>query len=561
MRQLFYYLPFFLLLIIPTEQVFPNVRAKHAMVVSGNQKATEAGIEILKRGGNAIDAAVAVGYALAVTFPEAGNIGGGGFALIRKKDGTSYVVDFRETAPKRSTSTMYLDNEGKTTDKSVNGQLSAGVPGTVAGFAKMIELGGKMNMSDVIAPAIRLAEEGVIVDRHLESNLEDYKNDLLKYPSTAKLYSKQGEILKEGDTLRLPELAETLRRIQEQGTDGFYKGTTARLIVEEMKRNGGIISEEDLSEYSVIVRKPIKGMYRGYEVLSCPPPSAGGITLLQMLGMMEQFTFEPSDFHSSRTIHLMIEAMKHAYADRYEYASDPGFVHVPVDSLLSAPYLNNLKTEIDTTHATPAKEVRHEKIEIEEGNNTTHFVVADEEGNIVSVTYTLNDLFGSKVIVSGAGFFLNDEMDDFATKPGSPNIYGLPGTEKNIIAPGKRPVSSMTPTIVLKDNVPFLALGARGGPRIITAVFQVMMNVIDFKMDIERAVNERRFHHQLFPDTLKCEEYCLPNDVITNLEQRGQNVRQGKIKLAAIEALYRDPKTGWFYSGEDRREGGFGAGY
>ncbi len=531
------------------------------MVVSANQQSSEAGIEILKRGGNAIDAAVAVGYALAVTFPEAGNIGGGGFMLIRTKDGEATIIDFRETAPAKSTRTMFLDDSGKVTEKSINGHLSVGVPGTVAGFSKALELFGKKKLKDVIKPAIRLAERGFVVDRRLESILEWYKDAMLQFPSTAKVFAPRGKLLMEGDTFRQPELASTLKRIQKYGSDDFYKGKTAKLFVEEMKRGGGIISSEDLKNYKVEIRQPVEGMYRGYKILSVPPPSSGGIALIQMLNIVEGFTFDSMEFQSSRSVHLMTEAMKRAFADRYEFAADPIFVSVPTGRLLSQSYLSRLKFEIDSIKATPAEKIKHGIFPTKESDNTTHYVVADEEGNVVSVTYTQNDLFGSKVTVAGAGFLLNDIMDDFTAKPGVANLYGLVGTEKNAIEPGKRPVSAMTPTIVVKDSVPFLALGARGGPRIITSVFQTIVNVIDFKMSVERAVNESRFHHQLYPDSLMLEPYALPKDILENLQSRGHNLMFPQYSLAQVEALLRDPLTGWYWSGADRREGGVALGY
>ncbi|MBI5214509.1 MAG: gamma-glutamyltransferase [Ignavibacteriae bacterium] len=541
--------------------MYAAVRGKHTMVVSANQHSSEAGIEILKRGGNAIDAAVAVGYALAVTFPEAGNIGGGGFMLIRTKDGNATVIDFRETAPAKSTRNMFLDDSGNVSDKSINGHLSVGVPGTVAGFSKALELFGKKKLKDVIMPAIKLAERGFVVDRRLESNLEWYKDAMLQFPPTAKVFAPKGTLLMEGDTFRQPELAATLKRIQKFGSDEFYKGKTAKLLVEEMKRGGGIITLEDLKNYKVEIRQPVEGMYRGYKILSVPPPSSGGIALIQMLNILEGFTLDSTEFHSSRSVHLMTESMKRAFADRYEFASDPLFVSVPTDRLLSQLYLSQLKFDIDSINATPAEKIKHGIFQTKESDNTTHYVVADEEGNVVSVTYTQNDLFGSKVTVAGAGFLLNDIMDDFTAKPGVANLYGLVGTEKNAIEPGKRPVSAMAPTIVVKDSLPFLALGARGGPRIITSVFQTIVNVIDFKMSVERAVNESRFHHQLYPDSLMLEPYALPNDVIANLRAKGHNMMFPPYSLAQVEALFRDPLTGWYWSGADRREGGVALGY
>ncbi|MBI4547877.1 MAG: gamma-glutamyltransferase [Ignavibacteriae bacterium] len=537
-------------------------RAKQGMVVSAHQRASEVGVEIMKRGGNAVDAAVAVGFALAVVFPEAGNIGGGGFMLIRSHDGEAVTVDFREKAPKKATRTMYLDSAWNVTDKSVDGHLSVGVPGTVAGFIKALDEFGTMKLHDVIDPAIQLAEHGFEVDDRLAGSLEDYKDILLSFPSTEEALTKEGRLYKEGDTLQQPELASTLRRIQRDGVDGFYRGTTARLIVEEMQRGGGLITEDDLTEYRAVLRQPLKGSYRGYEILTVPPPSSGGLCLLELLNIMEGYDLSSWGFHSSRSVHAMVEAMKRVYADRAEFMGDPDFVDVPVEALSSKSYAEKRRREIDTLAATQSSLVHHgDRTYLNEGDHTTHYCVIDREGNIVSTTYTLNDLFGSKVIVDGAGFFLNDEMDDFSAKPGVPNIYGLLGSEANAIEPEKRMLSSMCPTIVLKDGKPIMTLGARGGSRIITTVFQTIVNVVDFGMNIQQVVELPRFHHQWFPDTLIYERFSFPADVLNNLEAMGHTLRERPLATGALEALYIDHEKGVILGGTDSREGGVAVGY
>ena len=537
-----------------------TIKAKQGMVVTAHRLASEAGVEILKQGGNAVDAAVAVGFALAVVFPEAGNIGGGGFMLVRLHDGKSAVIDFREKAPQRATRTMYLDSLGNVTDKSVEGYLAVGVPGTVAGLVKAIEEFGTMKLANVIQPAIRLAEQGFAVDDRLASSFQDYKDKLLAYPSTVKAFTKNGALFFEGDTLKQPDLAETLRRIQKDGNDGFYRGQTARLIVDEMQHGRGLVTYDDLKGYEAVVREPLRGIYRGYEIIAPPPPSSGGLCLFELLNIVEGYDVGSMGFHSSRSVHVMAEAMKRVYADRTEFLGDPEFVNVPVDILSSKKYAERRRKEIDTLHATSSEAVHHGVV-ASEGDHTTHYNVIDREGNVVATTYTLNDLFGNKVVVGGAGFFLNDEMDDFSSKPGVPNIYGLIGSEANAIAPQKRMLSSMCPTIIVKDGKPIAAFGARGGSRIITTVFEVIVNLIDFNMNIQDAVDYPRFHHQWLPDQLLVEKFCLPADVVQNLQLLGHAVVENKPATGQLEALFVDEKTGYFIGAPDPREGGVAVGY
>jgi gamma-glutamyltranspeptidase / glutathione hydrolase len=537
------------------------VRSRHGMVVSAHRLASEIGINIMQRGGNAVDAAVAVGFALAVVFPEAGNIGGGGFMLIRKHDGESVSIDFREKAPQAAQKAMFLDSTGNVIDKSINGHLSVGVPGTVAGFCTALQKFGLMPLSEIIQPAIDLAQNGFLVDQHLENNLTEYADSLRPYPATVKSFFKNGQVLIECDTLRQPDLALTLRRIQQNGADEFYQGETARLIVEEMHRGGGIITMEDLEEYEPILRKPLQGSYRGYEIVTMALPSSGGVCLLELLNLVEGFDLRAMGFHSSRSVHVMSEAMKRVYADRAEFLGDPDFVNVPVDLLISKQYANDRLKDIDTTKATPSNLIHHGDVQIHEGQHTTHYVVVDSNGTVVSTTYTLNDLFGSKVVVGGAGFFLNDEMDDFSVKPGVPNSYGLIGGDANAIEPKKRPLSSMVPTIVLKEKKPFMALGARGGSKIITSVFQTIVNVIDFDMNIQEAVDAPRFHHQWLPDEIVYERFCFPEDVIMALIENGYKLREVAPNLGKIEALYFDTEQKWIYGAPDPREEGVAIGY
>ena len=537
------------------------VRSRHAMVVTAHRLASQVGVDILRRGGNAVDAAVAVGLALAVVYPEAGNIGGGGFMLVRKRDGSAAVIDFREKAPRASSGTMYLDSAGNVTDKSFDGALAAGVPGSVSGLLEALRLYGSMSIRDLARPAVGLAENGFIVDRHLEASLDSSWSKLSEFPAAMALFSRHGAPLREGDTLRQPELARTLGRIQQFGADGFYRGETARLLEEEMRRGGGIVTRRDLEEYHPVLRTPLRGSYRGYEILTTPPPSSGGLCLLEMLNISEGYDLGSMGFHSSNAVHFVAEAMKRVYADRAELMGDPAFVEVPGEVLASKSYANGRRAEIDSLRATENMRVRSGIENPHEGRHTTHYCVVDEQGTIVSTTTTLNDLFGCKVVVAGAGFFLNDEMDDFSAKPGVPNAYGLIGGRANEIAPSKRPLSSMVPTILLKDGRPCLVLGARGGSKIITAVAQVISNIADFGMNLEEAVEAPRFHHQWRPDSLVYERFALARDVVQKLEERGYHLRETDSPLGELEALWLDAAGGWIYGVPDSREGGVALGY
>ena len=539
---------------------FSPARGKHAMVVTANRLASEIGIEILKKGGNAVDAAVAVGFALAVVFPEAGNIGGGGFMLMRKNDGKTACIDFRETAPIVSAGDMYIDSSGKVTDKIIRGALSAGVPGTVAGLLEALSKYGTMKLSQLINPAIKLANDGFIVDLRLEQNILNYEKELRQFPSTVKTFFKNTNRYIQGDTLRQPDLARTLIRIRNKGWSGFYRGKTARLIVDAMKRGGGIITEKDLSRYKSIIRKPITGTYRSYDIVSCPLPSSGGTCLIEMLNILEQYNLASLGFHSSKSVHIITEAMKRVYADRSEYMGDPAYAFLPESILISKGYASSRRKEIDSMHAAPAVDIHPGRISIKEHNNTTHYSVIDKYGNCAAVTYTVNDIFGSQLIVDGAGFFLNNEMDDFSAKPGTPNSYGLLGGSANAIEAGKRPLSSMAPTIVMKDGKPVMILGARGGSAIITALLQTILNVIDYGMNIETALNSPRFHHQWMPDTVFTEKYCLPRDVIQNLISMGQNPSETSNFYGAVQAIYVDGENSVIYGSSDPREGGMAAG-
>ncbi len=535
-------------------------RSKHTMVVSAHRLASEVGRDILRRGGNAVDAAVAVGFALAVVYPEAGNVGGGGFMLVRKPDGTSVIIDFREEAPGGASRAMYLDSNGNVTDRSNDGPLAAGVPGTVSGMLLALQGYGTMPPAEVVQPSIDLARNGFAVDRRLDSAFAECWTKLSSFSSTMRVFSKNGVRLREGDTLRQSDLARTLERIREHGAEGFYRGETARLLEDEMKRGGGIISWKDLERYHSVFRAPLRGSYRGLEIISPPPPSSGGLCLMEILNICEGFNMRAMGFHSSMAVHVMAEAMKRAYADRAELMGDPEYFRIPADTLISKEYGAFRRREIDTLRASPSSRIGEGVGSYREGRHTTHFSVVDKSGMIVSTTYTLNDLFGCKVVVDSAGFFLNDEMDDFSAKSGAPNVHGLVGGDANAIEAGKRPLSSMVPTIVLREGRPLMVLGARGGARIITAVAQVISNVADFGMDLQEAVDAPRFHDQWLPDSLVAEKFALPRDVTDKLEGKGHLMREADGPLGALEAIWFDFSEGWIYGVSDPREGGVAAG-
>jgi gamma-glutamyltranspeptidase / glutathione hydrolase len=537
-------------------------RSHHGIVVSASGIASSVGVDILKQGGNAVDAAVATGFALAVVFPEAGNIGGGGYLLLRNHDGASAAVDFRETSPRHAASDLYLDSTGKLNGKSLDGHCSVAVPGTVAGLLMTLGKYGSMPRQTVLAPAIGLAERGFPVDARMAARLMDYADKLKLYPATVQQFFRDGRPLRAGDTLRQPDLAATLRRISESGPDDFYRGTTARLMLEEMRVGGGVMDESDLAGYHPVIREPLKGTYRGFDVLAMPPSTSGGVCLLEALNMIERFDISGMGFHSPRSVHIIAEILKKVFADRASGIGDPAFTDVPVETLISKEYATELSRLVDTGRATPAGKIRAIGIPgDDEGRNTTHFVVIDSLRNVVTVTYTVNDLFGSKVVVKGGGFFLNDEMDDFSVKPGVANAYGLTGGKANAIQPGKRPLSSMTPAIILKNGEPVLALGARGGSRIITAVLQVILNRIDFGMDVRRAVESPRFHQQWTPDEILTEENTLQADDLNILTGLGHVIKHVAPVVGACNAAGYDPAENVLEGGPDPRENASAAGY
>lgn len=495
----------------------------NGLAVSTHELADAIGQRVLDSGGNAIDAAVAVGYALSVVHPAAGNIGGGGFALIHLANGQNIALDFREVAPKKATRDMYLDKNGEVVeDLSVVGYLAAGVPGTVKGMSAMLDKYGTRKLKDLIAPSIELAEKGFAITERQAQTMLEARSNLAKFASSKKYFLKpDGTPYKQGEKLVQKDLAKTLRLIAQKGADAFYKGEIAAMIEADMKKNGGIITKDDLASYEVVWRKPVEGTYRGYKILSMSPPSSGGTHIIQILNTIENTNIAQYGYQSSQAIHIIAEAMRQAYADRSEYMGDPAFVKIPLDKLLSKEYAKEIYAKI-TPNATPSSQVKPGLGPIHEGNNTTHYSVADKWGNAVSVTYTINGSFGAYAAVDGAGFLLNNEMDDFSIKPGVPNQYGLVGGDANAIAPGKRPLSSMSPTIVLdKSGKLYMVVGSPGGARIITTVLQVIINVIDYKMDIARAVESSRFHMQWLPDELRLEAFGLGQDTKDSLTKMG----------------------------------------
>jgi gamma-glutamyltranspeptidase / glutathione hydrolase len=529
------------------------VTGLEGMVVSDKFHASEVGAEILRKGGNAVDAAVATGLALAVVQPSAGNIGGGGFMLIRMADGREIVIDYREVAPGAATRNMFLDAEGKPTQDSTIGYRAAGIPGTVAGFGEALSRYGTMRWRDVVAPAVRLAEEGFEVTPALESGLRGNASLFNRFPESRRIFTRNGNFYRTGDTFRQPELARTLARIRDRGPREFYTGETARLIEEDMKANGGLVTRADLAAYRPILREPLRGNYRGHQILTVPPPSSGGAVLIQMLNVLEGFDLGELDPLSSQRYHLHTEAMKRAFADRAQWMGDPGYFDVPVAWLTSRSYAHALRARIDPDLATPSKEIRHGEPPRKEGTDTTHYSVVDRHGNAVANTYTINTGYGSGAVVKGAGFLLNNEMDDFTSKPGSPNVFGLIQGEANAIAPGKRPLSSMTPTMVLKDGKLLLLVGSPGGPTIINTVLTIITNVVDHGMNVQQAVVAPRFHHQWMPDTLRVESFGTSSDVIEALRKRGHDVSPGGNQGAA-QCILIHPTTGRRLGAADPRQ-------
>jgi len=550
------------LLLMPLVSAFLSAhepaRARHGMVVADDPLAADVGVAVLKSGGNAVDAAVAVGFALAVTHPFAGNLGGGGFMLVRFADGRSTFIDFRERAPERATRNMYLDTQGNPTQDSVDGWRSVGVPGTVRGFELAQSKYGNQKWSELIAPAIELASKGYALSYKSAELLRSARN-LARDSESKRILQKGGSYYDAGEVLVQPELAATLKRIGNSGAREFYEGETAHRLVSEMTAHGGLLTLADLQGYRAVERTPLTGAYRGLTIITAPLPSSGGIGILQMLGMLEGSGYGKAGPGAAATIHYTAEVMRRYFADRSQYLGDSDFVKVPVKGLLDPAYIRERRASINPDQATPSDQINPGKPLGREGTETTHYSVVDAAGNAVAVTYTLNNGYGSGVTVPGLGFLLNDEMDDFTAKPNTPNMFGLVQGEANAIEPRKRPLSAMTPTIVVRDGKPFMVLGAPGGPRIVTAVLQVLLNVIDFRMNIQDAVDAPRFHHQWKPDKLYLEAGISP-DTVALLEDMGHQVDDSPgLVLARVNAILND--GGWLQGAADTRWVGKAAGY
>ncbi len=514
---------FILLLVFITNCNSQDFIYKNGVVSSAQELASQVGIEIMKNGGNAIDAAVGVGFTLAVVYPQAGNIGGGGFMVIHFIDGRNTSIDYRERAPLVSTKDMYLDDSNNVVEGlSTFGYLASGVPGSVAGMLYALEKYGTMSRDEVMKYAIEYAGKGFKINKRFASLLNNYQDEFVEFDGTSKIFNRD---FKEGDLLIQTDLANTLKEIMIKGRDGFYKGWVADLIVQEMLRKGGIICYNDLREYAPAERNVISGTYRGYDIISMGPPSSGGICLIYLLNILENYDVRSKGYGSVENIQLMTEAMRRVYADRSEYMGDMDFVNVPIEKLISKQYAKERMNDYNENYATMSIQIQPGNIYQKESDQTTHYSVSDKNGNVVSVTTTLNSSFGSKVIIDGTGFFLNNEMDDFVSKPGVPNIYGLLGSEANSIEPKKRMLSSMTPTIVLNNNKPFLVVGSPGGGRIITTVLQTIVNVIDFDMDLKTAIDMPRFHHQWYPDEIQVENTLLDDISEERLLNMGYNIR------------------------------------
>src|SRR6185436_8794768 len=533
------------------------VRAPHGIVASTSELASRVGADIMKRGGNAIDAAVAVGLALAVTWPSAGNLGGGGFMMIRRANGDTEIIDYRERAPLAASRDMYLDKKGEVIkDASTVGYRAVGVPGTVAGLSLALQRHGKLKWADVVEPSRKLAADGFTINYHLARSLRGSEKLLKEFPDSNRIFLRDGKLYEEGERLVQSELGETFARLKENGPREFYEGRTAQLIAEDMKANGGLITEKDLKEYEPTIRKPLIGSYRGCEIVTMPPPSSGGTALLEMLNILEHYNLAYSGPGSSDTIHLLVESQRRAFADRAEFMGDADFVKVPVEGLISRKYADELARTIDPDHATPSSKIRAGKPLGAESTETTHFTVIDEEGNVVTNTYTLNGGYGSGATARGTGILLNNEMDDFTSKPGVPNAYGLLQSENNAIAPRKRPLSAMTPTIVLKDGKVWFAIGSPGGPTIINTVLQVVVNVIDFGMNIQQAIDAPRFHHQWMPDRIQFEPMGINRDTRAALERKGHVFAEKPGNMGDAEGVMIDPKSGMRLGASDPRSGG-----
>ncbi|MER2603913.1 MAG: gamma-glutamyltransferase [Candidatus Competibacter phosphatis] len=544
----------------PRDRIHP-VFAPNGMVVSQEARASEIGLDILKKGGDAVDAAVAVGFALAVTLPQAGNLGGGGFMLTyNAQTRQTEAIDFRETAPAAAGRDLYLNEQGNVDEARIRfSHQAAGVPGTVAGLALAHERHGRLPWRQLVEPAAQLAERGFPVDAELARSLRETRERMAPWPASMKSFFKaDGSTYQPGETLAQPDLAASLKLIAEQGSKAFYKGEIAQRLVADMTAHQGLITLDDLKNYRALVRAPVRGNYRGYEIVSMPPPSSGGAHLIQILNILETWPLGELGHNSAATIHRMAEAMKLAYADRSEYLGDPDFTKVPVAGLISKAYAKELAASIDPNRAKPATAIKPGQPQRHESEQTTHYSVVDRDGNAVAVTYTLNFGYGSGIVAAGTGILLNNEMDDFAAKPGVSNAYGLIGGDANAVGPGKRPLSSMTPTLVFRNGQLLLVTGSPGGSRIITTVLQILLNVIDHGMNIAEATVAPRVHHQWLPDELRVEEGLSP-DTVRLLEAWGHKVvvkdTMGDTQsiVRAPEGLYGFPDTRW--------AGGSAAGY
>jgi gamma-glutamyltranspeptidase/glutathione hydrolase len=549
------------------------VHAQHAMVASVHELASRAGVQMMQAGGNAIDAAVATGFVLAVVHPQAGNLGGGGFMLIRMSDGALRFIDYREKAPAAATADMYLDAHGNVIENaSLVGYKAIGVPGSVAGLAYALKTYGKLPLAQVMAPAIKLARDGYVLAWEDAQDLRD--NHLARFPESKRIFQRDGNYYQQGELFRQLDLARTLERIA-KNPDDFYHGQMARELAAAIQKGGGLITADDLAHYAVKEREPIRGTYRDYDIISAPPPSSGGIALLEILNILEGYDLAKYGNRSAETIHLTAEAFRRAFYDRAEFLGDPDFSKIPVAQLIDKRYGAGWRDSIDSEHASASKDLRRPAVfneleryagshpanlgAVHEPENTTHYSVVDPAGNAVSVTTTLNDTLGSRVTAEGLGFLLNDEMDDFASKQGVPNAYGLIQGPANAIGPGKRPLSAMTPTIVLKDGKLFLVLGSPGGPTIITTVANILMGVVDFGLDIQESVNAPRFHHQWMADELRLEDRISP-DTVRLLQTKGHKI-QTEHFWGDGECIAVDPKTSERLGASDGRNNGKPVGF
>ena len=540
---------------------FQPVKAKNGMVVCGEPLACDVALQVLKEGGNAVDASVALAFTLAVTYPNAGNLGGGGFMIYRSRAHKVFALDYREKAPLAATQNMYLDSTGAVIEKaSTLGYRAAGVPGTVAGLWEAHQQYGHLKWKRLIKPAIELAKKGFIIDAFQAAALQSATNDFNKFPSSKKIFTHQGAPFKAGERFVQKDLAVTLKRIAERGAKGFYSGETAQRIARDMRRNGGLITEKDLRLYKPVWRKAVKGSYRGYTVYSMPPPSSGGIILTEILNTLELFHISDMEINSSPLIRLWVEIERQAYADRAQWLGDPDFVQNPQKRLTSKQYAKQIKRSISYFKAGCSDSIKIPEINGREAQQTTHFSITDRWGNAVSNTFTLNGNYGSRVVADGTGVLLNNEMDDFSIKPGFPNSYGLVGSQANAVASGKRMLSSMTPTIITKNDTLFMVIGGPGGSKIITGVAQVISNVIDHRMNMRQAIENPRFHHQWKPDIIFMERDRFSKDTRNNLEGSGYKLEY-KTYMGYVQGILYHSKTKKYHGWSDPRSDGKAAGY